>query len=53
MQPDFKSQSAAEITVAVPAKATDGTFYVVTKSGIEVPVGNIITVVANPARCNS
>ena len=42
---DFKSQSVAEITVAVPAKATDGTFYVVTKSGIEVPVGNIITVV--------
>lgn len=42
---DFKSQSAAEITVAIPAKATDGTFYVVTKSGIEVPVGNIITVV--------
>lgn len=42
---DFKSQSAAEITVTVPAKATDGTFYVVTKSGIEVPVGNIITVV--------
>ena len=42
---DFKSQSEAEITVAVPAKATDGTFYVVTKSGIEVPVGNIITVV--------
>ena len=42
---DFKSQSAAEITVAVPAKATDGTIYVVTKSGIEVPVGNIITVV--------
>lgn len=42
---DFKSESAAEITVAVPAKATDGTFYVVTKSGIEVPVGNIITVV--------
>ena len=42
---DFESQSAAEITVAVPAKATDGTFYVVTKSGIEVPVGNIITVV--------
>lgn len=41
----FKSQSVAEITVAVPAKATDGTFYVVTKSGIEVPVGNIITVV--------
>lgn len=42
---DFKSQSAVEITVVVPAKATDGTFYVVTKSGIEVPVGNIITVV--------
>lgn len=42
---DFKSQSVAEITVAVPAKATDGTFYVVTKSCIEVPVGNIITVV--------
>ena len=42
---NFKSQSVAEITVAVPAKATDGTFYVVTKSGIEVPVGNIITVV--------
>ena len=42
---DFKSQSVAEITVAVPDKATDGTVYVVTKSGIEVPVGNIITVV--------
>lgn len=42
---DFESQSAAEITVKVPVKATDGTFYVVTKSGIEVPVGNIITVV--------
>ena len=42
---DFESQSAAEITVKVPAKATDGIFYVVTKSGIEVPVGNIITVV--------
>ena len=42
---DFKSQSAKEITVAVPVKATDGTFYVVTKSGVEVPVGNIITVV--------
>ena len=42
---DFKSQSATEITVAVPVKATDGTFYIVTKSGIEVPVGNIITVV--------
>ena len=42
---DFKSQSAAEITVAVPVEATDGTVYVVTKSGIEVPVGNIITVV--------
>lgn len=42
---DFKSQSTTEITVAVPVKATDGTFYVVTKSGVEVPVGNIITVV--------
>ena len=42
---DFKSQSATEITIAVPVKATDGTFYVVTKSGVEVPVGNIITVV--------
>lgn len=42
---DFKSQSATEITVAVPAKATDGTFYVITKSGVEVPVGNIITMV--------
>ena len=42
---DFKSHMAAEITVAVPAHATDGNFYVVTKSGIEVPVGNIITVV--------
>lgn len=41
---DFKSQSTTEITVAVPVKATDGTFYVVTKSGVEVPVGNIITV---------
>lgn len=42
---DFKSQSAVEITLAVPTKATDGTVYVVTKSGVEVPVGNIITVV--------
>lgn len=42
---DFKSQSTTEITVAVPVKATDGTFYVVTKSGVKVPVGNIITVV--------
>lgn len=42
---DFESQSAVEITVKVPAKATDGTFYVVTKSGVEIPVGNIITVV--------
>lgn len=42
---DFKSQSTTEITVAVSVKATDGTFYVVTKSGVEVPVGNIITVV--------
>ena len=42
---DFKSQSTTEITVAFPVKATDGTFYVVTKSGVEVPVGNIITVV--------
>lgn len=42
---DFKSQSTTEITVAVPVKATDGTFYIVTKSGVEVPVGNIITVV--------
>lgn len=42
---DFKSQSKTEITLAVPAKATDGTVYVVTKSGVEIPVGNIITVV--------
>ena len=42
---DFKSQSKTEITLAVPEKATDGTVYVVTKSGVEIPVGNIITVV--------
>lgn len=42
---DFKSQSKTEITLNVPAKATDGTVYVVTKSGVEIPVGNIITVV--------
>ena len=42
---DFKSQSKTEITLAVPVKATDGTVYVVTKSGVEIPVGNIITVV--------
>ena len=42
---DFKSQTANEITLAVPAKATDGTVYVVTKSGVEIPAGNIITVV--------
>lgn len=42
---DFKSQSKTEITLSVPAKATDGTVYIVTKSGVEIPVGNIITVV--------
>ena len=42
---DFKSQSKTEITLAVPVKATDGTVYVVTKSGVEIPVGNIIPVV--------
>jgi len=42
---DFKSQSKQEIVVNIPATATDGTVYVVTKSGVEIPVGNIITVV--------
>lgn len=42
---DFKSQSKQDVTVNVPAKATDGTVYVVTKSGVEIPVGNIVTVV--------
>lgn len=42
---EFMSQSKTEITLAVPNTATDGTVYVVTKSGVEIPVGNIITVV--------
>ena len=42
---DFKSQSKQEITVAVPATATDGTVYLVTKSGVEIPAGSIKTVV--------
>lgn len=42
---DFKSQGKQEVVVNVPAKATDGTVYVVTKSGVEIAVGNIITVV--------
>ncbi len=42
---DFKSQGKQEILVNVPATATDGTVYVVTKSGVEIPVGNIITVI--------
>ena len=42
---DFKSQSVAEITVAVPAKATDGEITAVTKSGIRIPFGEITTVV--------
>lgn len=42
---EFKSQGKQEVVVSVPAKATDGTVYVVTKSGVEIAVGNIITVV--------
>ena len=42
---DFKAQSNTEIQVAVPAKATDGTVYLVTKSGVDCPAGSIITVV--------
>lgn len=42
---EFKSQGKQEVVVNVPAKATDGTVYVVTKSGVEIAVGNIITVV--------
>ncbi len=42
---EFKSQGKQEVVVNIPATATDGTVYVVTKSGVEIPVGNIITVV--------
>lgn len=42
---DFKAQSATEITVAVPSKATDGEINLVTKSGVQVPAGKIVTVV--------
>ena len=42
---DFKSQSANEITLAVPAKATEGTVSVVTKSGVELAAGSIKLVV--------
>lgn len=45
MAADFKSQGKLEVVVNVPATATDGTVSVVTKSGVEIPVGNIITVV--------
>ena len=42
---DFKSQSATEITVTVPEKATDGEVTLVTKSGVDIPAGSITTVV--------
>lgn len=42
---DFKSQTNTEIQVAVPDKATDGTVYLVTKSGVDCPAGSIKTVV--------
>ena len=42
---NFISQSEKDITLAVPEKATDGTVYLVTKSGVEIPAGSITTVV--------
>ena len=42
---NFISQSEKDITLTVPEKATDGTVYLVTKSGVEIPAGSITTVV--------
>lgn len=42
---NFISQSEKDITLVVPEKATDGTVYLVTKSGVEIPAGSITTVV--------
>lgn len=42
---NFISQSEKYITLVVPEKATDGTVYLVTKSGVEIPAGSITTVV--------
>ncbi len=42
---DFKTHSATEIAVALPAKATDGEVTLITKSGVEIPAGSIATVV--------
>ena len=42
---DFKAHSATEITVTVPATATDGEVTLVTKSGVDIPAGSITTVV--------
>lgn len=42
---DFKAQSATEITFTVPNTATDGEVILVTKSGVQVPAGKIVTVV--------
>lgn len=42
---DFKAQSATEITITVPNTASDGEVNLVTKSGVQVPAGKIVTVV--------
>ena len=42
---DFKALSATEITITVPYTATDGEINLVTKSGVQVPAGKIVTVV--------
>lgn len=42
---DFASQSATQITITIPATATDGEVTLITKSGVEISAGSITTVV--------
>lgn len=42
---DFKAQSANEITITIPNTASDGEINLITKSGVKVPAGKIVTVV--------
>lgn len=42
---DFKAQSANEITFTIPNTASDGEINLITKSGVKVPAGKIVTVV--------
>lgn len=42
---NFKAQSANEITFTIPNTASDGEINLITKSGVKVPAGKIVTVV--------